>query len=177
MTFLVTRGNLEQLAEVFVAGAVVFGLLAAWRRRRAAPWRRAAISSGVLVALAGVSLVLGLTVAPNLPTAPLWTRFTTNPVPDVPDQVAAGRTIYQTKCAICHGPRARGDGPAALTMVPKPFDLTVHVPLHAEGEIFYFVSEGVAGTQMPAWKEQLSETERWQVIRYLTDLAGGRVSP
>lgn len=44
-------------------------------------------------------------------------------------------------------------------------------------EVFSFVSEGVAGTRMPAWKEHLSETERWQVIRYLTDLAGGRVSP
>src|SRR5262249_20934505 len=24
-----------------------------------------------------------------------------------------GRTIYETQCAICHGPRGAGDGPAA----------------------------------------------------------------
>ncbi len=174
MTILITRGTFEQLAEILVGGALLFGLVAAWRWRRHAPWRRTAISAGALTGLGVLALIVGYTVAPNLPTAPLWTRFTTNPVPDVPDQVAAGRTIYQTKCAICHGPRAHGDGPAALTMIPKPFDLTVHVPLHSEGEIFYFVSNGVPGTQMPAWKEQLSETERWQVIRYLEDLAAGR---
>lgn len=174
MTILISRGTFEQLAEILVAGALLFGLVAAWRWRRRSPWRRTAISAGALTGLGALALIVGFTVAPNLPTAPLWTRLATNPVPDVPDQVAAGRTIYQTKCAICHGPRAHGDGPAALTMIPKPFDLTVHVPLHSEGEVFYFVSEGVPGTQMPAWKEQLSDTERWQVIRYLRDLADGR---
>ena len=174
MTMLVTRGQMEQLAEVLLAGAVLFGLLAAWRWRRRVAWRRFGISAGILAGLAAVSLVAGYTVAPNLPTAPVWTRFATNPVAATPDQVSAGRATYQAKCAICHGPRARGDGPAALAMIPKPLDLTVHVPLHADGEIFWFVSEGIAGTQMPAWKEQLSETERWQVIRYLQELAAGR---
>lgn len=174
MTVLVTRGTLVQLAEVLVAGAVVFGLLAAWRWRHDVPWRRAASSCGILVGLALVATALAYTSAPDLPTAPIWTRFATNPVPETPDQVAAGRQIYQTKCSICHGPRGRGDGPAALTMTPKPFDLTVHVPLHAEGEVLYFVSEGIPGTQMPAWKEQLSETERWQVIRFVQALAADR---
>ncbi len=55
MTILVTRGTLVQLAEVLIAGAVVFGLLAAWRRRRDVPWRRAATSCGILVGLALVA--------------------------------------------------------------------------------------------------------------------------
>ena len=177
MTLLITRGLLVQFALFFVAGALVFGLGAAWSWRRQGAWRRTAISGGLLATLAGVCLIAGYTVAPDLPTAPLWTRFTTNPVADTPAEVNAGREIYQTKCSICHGPRAHGDGPAAITMNPRPFDLTVHVPLHPEGEVFYFVSEGIAGTQMPAWKEQLSETQRWQVIRFLADYSAGRASP
>lgn len=174
MTPPVTRGNLEQLATILLVGAAVFGLMAAWRTYRGGPWQRPAISGGVLAALAAVGLALGYTVAPNLPTAPVWTRFASNPVPVTPEHVSAGRATFQAKCSICHGPRGRGDGPAALTMVPRPLDLTVHVPLHADGELFWFVSEGIGGTQMPAWKDQLTEMERWQVLRYLQELAAGR---
>ena len=171
---LITRGMLEQLATMLVIGAAVFGALAAWRASRRDAWRRPAISAGILAGAAVAGLAIGYAAAPNLPTAPMWARFATNPIPATPDHVAAGRATYQAKCSICHGQRGRGDGPAALTMVPRPFDLTVHVPLHADGEIQWFVSEGIAGTQMPAWKDQLTETERWQVIRYLQELAAGR---
>lgn len=155
-------------------GAAAFGVVAALRYWRRGAWTRAAVSGGVLAALALASLAAGYTVAPNLPTAPLWTRFASNPLPAAPEHVTAGRTTFQTKCAICHGQRGRGDGPAALAMVPRPLDLTVHVPLHSDGELFWFVSEGIGGTQMPAWKEHLTDTERWQAIRYLQELAAGR---
>ena len=174
MTPLITRGVLEQLATMLVIGAAVFGALAAWRAYKRDAWRRPAISGGVLAGLALACLAFGYTAAPNLPTAPVWARFATSPIPATPEHIAAGRATYQAKCAICHGQRGRGDGPAALTMVPRPLDLTVHVPLHADGEINWFVSEGIAGTQMPAWKDQLAEIERWQVIRYLQELAAGR---
>ena len=32
---------------------------------------------------------------------------------------------------------------------------------------FWHVSEGVPGTVMPTWKESLSESDRWDVIRYV----------
>ena len=74
-----------------------------------------------------------------------------------------------------HGPRGLGDGPAAFTLNPRPVNLQLHVPQHAEGEIFYWISEGVAGTGMPAWKDKLTEEQRWQIVRYLEALASGRV--
>ena len=176
MTFPVSRQGLEQLAILLLVGAAIFALTAAWRWRRRRMWRRQGTSAATLAGLAAVALGLGYTVAPNIPTppVPLTARFATNPVADSPTEVAGGRATYQAKCAICHGQRGRGDGPAALTMNPRPVDLTVHVPQHAQGEIFYWISEGVAGTQMPAWKDQLSETERWQVVRFLQALAAGR---
>lgn len=168
------RGTLEQVAAILFIGTAAFALLAAYRYWRRGSWRRTAVAAGALATLAAASLAAAYTVAPNLPAAPLWTRFAVNPVPSAPEHVSAGRATFQTKCVICHGPRGRGDGPAALTMVPRPLDLTVHVPLHGDGEIFWFVSEGIGGTQMPAWKNDLTETERWQVVRYLRELAGGR---
>jgi mono/diheme cytochrome c family protein len=89
---------------------------------------------------------------------------------------ARGRVLFQQNCAICHGPRGVGDGPAAFTLVPRPVNLQVHVPQHASGEIFYWMSEGIPGTPMAGWKETLSEAERWTLVRYLQALAAGRAN-
>ena len=34
--------------------------------------------------------------------------------------IPAGQRIYQSNCASCHGPRGMGDGPAAVSLTPKP---------------------------------------------------------
>jgi putative copper resistance protein D len=54
-------------------------------------------------------------------------------------------------------------------------NLQLHVPQHAAGEIYYWITNGVAGTGMPAWKDTLSDTQRWEVVRYLQALASGKV--
>lgn len=33
---------------------------------------------------------------------------------------AEAKEIFSTRCAACHGPEGRGDGPGAAAMVPKP---------------------------------------------------------
>jgi mono/diheme cytochrome c family protein len=40
------------------------------------------------------------------------------------DEVS-GRALYAENCAVCHGERARGDGPAAEGLQPAPTDLTL----------------------------------------------------
>jgi len=176
VTFPVSRQGLEQVALLFAAGSAIFALLSWWAHRGDQPWRRNALSACALAGLAAVALLLGYTVAPNIPTppVPLTARFASNPVPDTKESWDAGRATYQKNCAICHGPQALGDGPAAFTLNPRPFNLQFHVPLHAPGEAYYWISNGVAGTAMPAWKGTLSDTERWQLVRYLYALAAGR---
>ncbi|HYK97154.1 MAG TPA: cytochrome c [Candidatus Acidoferrales bacterium] len=175
--FPISRQGLQDIAEYLIAGIVIFGVLAFVARRRGGDPRRMFVSMGVLAGLTIVSYALAFTVAPNIPTPPVpfLARFQSDPVADTTANVDAGRQTFQAHCAICHGSRALGDGPAAFTLQPRPFNLQVHVPLHFEGEIFYWISNGVAGTAMPAWKDQLSETERWQVIRYLEALASKRI--
>ncbi len=183
MTFPISRQGLEQIALALALGIVLFGVLAFVRWRRKDAYRRFAGSAGILGALAAVALILGYTIAPNIPTppVPLTARFLSNPTPDTPATVARGKALYQVNCAICHGIVGKGDGPAAFALVPRPVNLQLHVPLHAPGEVLYWISNGVPGTTMPAWqdvdpangKPKLSEEDRWSIIRYVQALARG----
>ena len=175
--FPISRQGLQDIAMFLVAGAVVFGVFALIRKRRGQDVRRQMQAIAVLATLVAASYGLAFTVAPNIPTppVPITARFARNPVPDTPATIDAARPIFQANCAICHGPRGLGDGPAAFTLNPRPVNLQVHVPQHAEGENLYWISEGVAGTGMPAWKDKLTDEQRWQLVRYLQALASGRV--
>jgi mono/diheme cytochrome c family protein len=176
VTFPVSRQGVQDIALFLIAGAVLFVVLALVTRYRGGDWRRFAISAGALGVLVIVSYALAFTVAPNIPTPPVpfTARFAQNPTPDTPETVERGGTLFQANCAICHGTRGLGDGPQAFLLQPRPVNLQLHVPQHAAGEVAYWISEGVAGTGMPAWKETLSETQRWEIVRFLYALASGR---
>lgn len=178
MTFPISRQGLEQVAVFLILGVLVLAAVAFLTRRRHGRWRRYAVGSGALGVAALACLGLGYTVAPNIPTppVPLTARFAQNPTPDTPATIDTGRIVFQRNCAICHGPRGLGDGPAAFTLAPRPVNLQVHVPQHASGEVFYWISEGIPGTPMAAWKESLNETERWTIVRFLQALATGRAN-
>jgi mono/diheme cytochrome c family protein len=184
VTFPISRQGLEEISIALAVGAAFFGLFALIRRRRQGEWQRFAQSAGFLGALVVVSLALAYTIAPNIPTppVPLTARFAQNPTPDNPATVAFGRALYQANCVVCHGPKGLGDGAAALTLNPRPFNLQVHVPQHAPGELYYWISNGIPFTAMPAWgvpdpdtgNPKLTDTERWELIRYLQALAAGQ---
>ena len=47
------------------------------------------------------------------------------PVPIQPTSPASGEQMYSTYCAVCHGTKATGNGPAAPAMKIPPPDLTM----------------------------------------------------
>ena len=96
-----------------------------------------------------------------------------NPVAPSVEAVDAGRAIYRERCVACHGDRGRGDGPAGVTLEPKPADLVLHVPQHTDGELYYMISVGFPGSAMPEWRSVLSEMQRWELVHYLRVLASG----
>ena len=87
-----------------------------------------------------------------------------------------GRQIYFRACAPCHGIRGDGKGPAAKRFDPAPrnfrrgaykFRTTVSGVLPLDADLERTVREGVPGTEMPRWKNVLSESDIKAVVRYV----------
>src|SRR5579859_6715077 len=65
--------------------------------------------------------------------------------------VAAGRELYQKDCAICHGYDGSGKTAAGGGMYPPPLDLrreALHARNQSDGELYYFIQNGVRNTGM-----------------------------
>ena len=90
--------------------------------------------------------------------------------PEVTDEsLTSGEQIYAQNCVVCHGETGLGDGPAAASLNPAPAPIGHTTQMLADDLVFYRVSEGGMefGTSMPAWKDILTEEQRWDVIAYV----------
>jgi mono/diheme cytochrome c family protein len=78
----------------------------------------------------------------------------TDPFLGQPDAIAAGRTIYASKCYVCHhSAGARGPNLFATKLTDEQFLFTV--------------INGRQGTQMPSFGLRLSPDEVWQVHAFV----------
>jgi mono/diheme cytochrome c family protein len=106
-----------------------------------------------------------------VPTPPSQYAGKTNPMAGDQSAADAGKQIFETNCTSCHGADAKGDGPAAASLSPKPADLADLESGFSDSYMFWRISEGGAmppfNSQMPTWKSTLSEDQIWQVITYL----------
>ena len=152
------------------AGIVIFALLWGFVAVRAAK------NEGQLVALLAVSLVcfwLGssqLFDFFNNEFTPA--KFATNPIlPDV-ESIAIGQELFTENCVPCHGPEGRGDGPTAQSLSPPPADFAAgHTATHTDGDLFFWILQGVEGTAMPAFEAQLTEEQAWHLVNYVRRLS------
>ena len=97
-----------------------------------------------------------------------------NPLQMSEASIQEGRKSYAYHCASCHGKNARGDGPDAKDLYPKPADLLKRLEDHSEGDFFWKVSNGRG--DMPGFREQFSDRQIWEVINFIKSLVMRKMS-
>ena len=104
-----------------------------------------------------------------------------NPLKPTEENLKAGEKIWKEQCVACHGESGKGDGPAGKSLNPPAADLSFIFkrPIAQDDFLFWTISEGGVkfGTAMPAYKNILSEKQRWQVILYLRKKFTGNTRP
>jgi glucose/arabinose dehydrogenase len=80
-----------------------------------------------------------------------------------------GRSTYNLYCRSCHGESGLGNGPAGKDLVKRPASFHAElVRKQSDGSLFWKLSHG--NTSMPAFKDVLTEEQRWQLVSYLRKL-------
>jgi mono/diheme cytochrome c family protein len=95
-----------------------------------------------------------------------------NPLKPDEKTLAAGKAVFKQKCQKCHGPGGLGDGPDADPDAAPDMDLTnpKRAERNTDGVVFYTVLNGRGRPKMPAFKDELSEEQIWQVVTYVQTL-------
>ena len=130
-------------------------------------WKRSGwVMSGV-AGFVGMALLAYLALKPDLGPPPS----------EIADDalLVKGRILYLTRCAGCHGPLGRGDGPVSKGLAgPKPRDFVVDKWKHGEEaeRVLAVITDGVKDTGMAGWKNVYSPEEIRAVSAYVYHLAG-----
>lgn len=139
-----------------------------------------AASLGVLAATASLAAERSI-MLPRVPVDQLSAaRAMQSPLPSSPEIAAKGKALYEGKgtCVNCHGAAGRGDGVAAAALDPSPRNFHHHGfwRHRTEGEVFWVIKNGSAGTGMLPFGGVLTDEEIWTVIQYERSFSGGRGS-
>ncbi|MFJ2711249.1 FTR1 family protein [Pseudomonas sp. NPDC087346] len=112
--------------------------------------------------------------------AQLAVAYEVSQAPIITPDPTRGAPLYAQQCSVCHGDSGAGDGPAGVGMAPAPANLRDaarmdHLSLYA---IYSTLGQGVEGTDMPAFADQLDDRQRWDLATYIggfsADAAAGK---
>lgn len=86
--------------------------------------------------------------------------------------VKIGRTVFRSRCSLCHGMEAMGDGRMAPRLNPKPVNLTQSRAPDSYLKTIITLGGGAVGRspRMPTWGGTLTEAEIDSVILYIDTL-------
>ena len=118
----------------------------------------------VFGALLSTSLGVHLAEWVLVPATP--TSYQRSPEPFTAATVAAGHALYRDNCVSCHGAEGHGDGPLGAELPITPADLTAHLTLHPEGDLYSFIADGMDGGVMPGFPK-LTAKQRWDLVVFL----------
>jgi mono/diheme cytochrome c family protein len=88
--------------------------------------------------------------------------------PNEGEHLANGQHLFETYCAICHGPN--GDGSGNISDVfPRPPDLRADL-YKTKQDGFYFYRMTFGSSVMPSYGDKITASERWDINLYITHL-------
>ncbi|POA22338.1 cystathionine gamma-synthase [Pseudomonas sp. FW300-N1A1] len=105
--------------------------------------------------------------------AKLAVAYEVSQAPIITPDPARGAPLYAQHCSVCHGDSGAGDGPAGVGMEPAPANLRDsarqdRLSLYA---IYSTLGQGVEGTDMPSFADQLDERQRWDLATYIASFS------
>ncbi len=85
-----------------------------------------------------------------------------------PALLAKGKASYATNCAICHGEKGDGNGPAGAALNPKPrnFIKDAYKAGMKVEQVFNSITKGLPGTMMTPYAH-ITEEDRWALSYYV----------
>ncbi len=113
----------------------------------------------------------------------VWETAGAEQAPESPKLLAAGEALYGIRCAICHGKRGDGEGPAARFMASKPrnfrrglFKFRTVKPdgLPSDRDLFRSIAAGFPAYGMPSYR-YLSDRDRWSLVYHVKALVAAGV--
>ena len=84
---------------------------------------------------------------------------------ETPGAIRAGARLFRENCVSCHG--APGIAPSVHGLTPAPPNLLLAGRRNNPAEVFPKVKNGIRGTAMPAWGDQLPDQSIWALAAFL----------
>ncbi|KJZ47903.1 FTR1 family protein [Pseudomonas fluorescens] len=105
--------------------------------------------------------------------AKLAVAYEVSQAPVITPDPARGAPLYAQHCSVCHGDTGAGDGPAGVGMTPPPSNLrdTTRLDRLSLYAIYSTLGQGVEGTDMPAFADQLDDRQRWDLATYIASFS------
>jgi mono/diheme cytochrome c family protein len=98
-------------------------------------------------------------------------RLIANPVEPDEASIRAGRFLFGTYCAVCHGADANGTGTVSAKFIPAPDITSDYYRGLPDGHFYFIVKHGSA--VMPSYREALGERDIWNIVNYVRELQKG----
>ena len=97
-----------------------------------------------------------------------------NPVTATAENFAGARQHFADHCASCHANDGSGGTEMGRSFYPKAPDMRLpRTQDLSDGELFYFIENGIRFTGMPAWSTGTPEGEKasWELVHFIRRLS------